>query len=214
MNYHKKLKAFTLAEILIVLGLIGTVIAITIPNLIDRHLVEQRKAGVKKAEAIISKMLLTIQNQNGGTIKGICSDNDNACFKNTVKTDLKYVYECDANVIENGCWNTNYFMDGITPSGAEGSALALSNGTFYLFRWISSSCTNTGNDACGWVAVDINGSKGPNRWGLDTFAFHIQENAVRPYGIGGDTGNVGTCNDSDKGIGSGLGCTTRYLINN
>ena len=44
-------KAFTLAEVLITLGIIGIVAALTLPNLIEEH--QKKETSVKKSDASV-----------------------------------------------------------------------------------------------------------------------------------------------------------------
>ena len=53
-NYFKK--AFTLAEVLITLGIIGVVAAMTLPSLINNIQSKQLEAGLKKQYSIISQV--------------------------------------------------------------------------------------------------------------------------------------------------------------
>lgn len=84
----------------------------------------------------------------------------------------------------------------------EGAAFVAKNGMLVYFRHHSKNC-DWGSSyygytmKCGWIAVDVNGFKNPNRFGKDTFAFSVQENTIKPAGIDGDLGNLRTCNATD-----------------
>ncbi len=71
-----------------------------------------------------------------------------------------------------------------------------------LIRWHSDDCSFTNSDSsnfkCGWIAVDINGFKPPNRIGKDTFGFTIQDNLVKPWGSDGDGVYFISCSTSDN----------------
>lgn len=219
----RHLIAFTIAEVIIVVGILGIIAEATIPVLINNANDAQTKAGVKTAYSILSPAIRQAATDNGGTITGICTDLDNLCFKDLIKPYLSYTKDCDSDVINSGCWLADQFMDG-TPFGINTgftpalSAISLKNGMMVLFRWHNKACTYTSgtttNPKCGWIAVDINGIKGPNRWGKDVFDFHIQDGIVKPAGIPGDAGNYGRCNSTDTGLYSGLGCTSKYLYEN
>ena len=53
----KKQNAFTLAEVLITLGIIGIVSALTIPTLITKYKIKQHEIAFKKADAMIQEAL-------------------------------------------------------------------------------------------------------------------------------------------------------------
>ena len=58
-------RAFTLAEILIALGIIGVVAALTMPILVEKHQKKVFAAKVKQTYAIVSNALITSVAENG-----------------------------------------------------------------------------------------------------------------------------------------------------
>ena len=60
--------AFTLAEVLITLGIIGVIAAITIPNLINNIQERQLKEAWKKEYSVLNQLYQKIANDNGGSI--------------------------------------------------------------------------------------------------------------------------------------------------
>ena len=66
---HKRGKmkkfAFTLAEVLITLGIIGIVAALTLPNLIANHRAKELEAGLKKSSFVIQQALEMANAENG-----------------------------------------------------------------------------------------------------------------------------------------------------
>lgn len=195
--------AFTLAEVLITLGIIGIVAAMTIPTLMNSNNEAQTRTGVKEAYAILSQAMTMAASDNGGTIKGLCADWNNICFKNLIKPALNYTKECDNTPVTDGCWATvkNYDNSAYNTNGYP--AIMLKNGMLVLFRFHTQNCTfvdaTSTNYKCGWVMVDINGLKNPNVIGKDTFYFHAQDGKFLPAGIDGDTGNFLNCTGSETG---------------
>lgn len=61
---HKKF-GFTLAEVLIVLGIVGIIAAITLPSLITNYKVKVLKAHFQKADAVLQQALLKTANEVG-----------------------------------------------------------------------------------------------------------------------------------------------------
>lgn len=62
-------------------------------------------------------------------------------------------------------------------------------------------------NALGWIAVDVNGSKGPNVWGRDVFLFDLIVNkGIIPAG----SESTATCSKTS----SGYGCTAKVLKEN
>lgn len=65
MNYHNTKQAFTLAEVLVTLGVIGVVAAITMPTLMSNHKKSVQKAQFKKAYSLFSNAVFQAQAQMG-----------------------------------------------------------------------------------------------------------------------------------------------------
>ena len=63
--HNKKKSAFTLAEVLITLGIIGIVAAMTLPALIQNYQKKQTVSQLKKAYSVISQALVSSQYDNG-----------------------------------------------------------------------------------------------------------------------------------------------------
>jgi len=220
MNKRYLKKAFILAEVLITLGIIGVIAAITIPTLLQNAEESKAKAGVKVAYSILTQAMTQITSQNNGSIKGICGDWDGKCFKDMFKGAFQYIKECDTSPTANKCWMANNYLDG-TFYNVDGmgsgppSGLVLKNGMLVLFRYHLSDCSfsssSSSNIQCGWIAFDINGFQKPNKWGKDVFNFSVQNGSIKPMGVEGDTGNLRTCNLTDTGDYSGWGCTAKYL---
>ena len=102
---------------------------------------------------------------------------------------------------------------------ADSASLALSDDAGHCDN--SSNNSRSGRDPlvhrCGIFLVDLNGFKGPNQVGRDTFRWHITKQGVFPYGHYDDnayadsTGNA-LCNKTGTGNdGDGYGCTAKIL---
>ena len=213
--------AFTLAEVLITLGIIGVIASLTIPTLLRNTQEAQLKASVKEAYSLINQAMMQAK-LNNDSIKGICAIWDGVCFKNLFKPYLSYTKECDSQIITNGCWATKNYYDGTDYSWVNNAtadapaALVLKNGMLVIFRYHYTNCDYsesgaTSNAGCGWIGFDINGFNKPNTIGKDTFMFSVNESGIKPFGITGDEGNYLTCDKNDTGENSGIGCTAKYL---
>ena len=185
----KKKAAFTLAEVLITLGIIGVVAAMTIPGLIADY---QRKVLVsqfKKSYSNLSNALNLVQAEYGTVyecyntgfggyhtdeckpffdsyLKKIniikeCSDWRNKCHP-TYKNKSE-VLSAGGEVNNNAC---SFDIDSYTTyySLADGSMFALQNNA------------NTINHHQVFSLVDVNGMKGPNKWGYDLYMLTFQRN--------------------------------------
>lgn len=212
---YKIIKAFTLAEVLITLGIIGVVAGMTIPVLMQNIQDAQFKAAMKKNYSIFSGLYERVQVESGSSFSaalGNCSYRDHTCFKNVIKDYLSYVKECDANVSNGICFpSTIYLADKTTTStyfhDAASAGLVLKDGTSVDIFLDYPDCTQsrgTFTDECGWLTIDVNGLKGPNIWGRDIYNVMFYKDRVRPLGTNGD-GYSGSCSTT------GYGCTAQYL---
>lgn len=217
---HLNKKGFTIAEILITLGIIGIVAAMTIPVLLENVQDMQNKIAWKKAYSIIAQASLQVLSENGNTFKNLCGYFDSKCLKDKYAPYLNTSKLCDSS---NGgtygiCWiHTGSYLDGGTLTdnawdGANSRAGAiLNNGTLILFMYqYDTGHKNWAiNPYFGNVYIDVNGFKGPNIISKDIFGLTLYENTIKPFGIPGDEyGHYASTCDSDD---TGWGCSAKYL---
>lgn len=223
MGFSPSIKGFTLAEVLITLGIIGVVAAMTIPTLMQSLETNQYKSAYKKTFATISQAYQFLVAENGGSFVNVlskCSISDQICFKDIFKQKLSYIKDCDSDV-EGVCFpetskvkylNGNFVVNAWGLASSVVSGLILKDGTSIIFRLDDSSCV--GNyfppyaNYCGWISVDTNGLKEPNTWGKDIYIFFIHSDIIRPSSLL----QVGE-NDCNAGSNSGLTCASKYLLN-
>lgn len=198
----KKSFAFTLAEVLITLGVIGVVAALTIPTLMNKIGEQQNRTALKEFYSVLSNASANIRNDNNGTLVGLCSDN--TCFKNLYKNYLATIKECSQGDVNNKCWVTNWKTLDNNPgwdlnSNGDAAGLILKNGIFMTFEWAplngSGACTLDDEGMgiatqCFVSSVDVNGSKPPNKMGYDIFRFYVYADKIRPMGTQEQVGNL------------------------
>lgn len=221
-NNFKVKYAFTLAEVLIVLGVIGIIAEMTIPTLMNNVQDAQMKAGVKTAYTILSQASLMAANDNSGTLTNLwASSYDNVALKNVMIPYLKVIKDCGGTTgaassnspVTNGCWFANTAMDKTAITEFNNYAgVILANGMAVDFRAHDPACTANDN-SCGWAMVDVNGSKPPNTIGKDAFYYYFKASGA--VGSGGDSTCsptiCATCTGAETGNYSGWGCTYNYL---
>jgi len=188
-------KGFTLAEVLITLGIIGVVASLTIPTLMANYQKVQEVAGLKKAYAEITEALRLMANDHGCPDDLKCTNafifGDNETLGNEFKKYFKLAKDCgssyDSNDEKTKCLATSWcnHYDG---SGGREDMNDDQDG-YYNFitadgfgvSLFSYDCADSGwstanlniNQLCADVWVDVNGAKGPNNWGRDIFEFYI-----------------------------------------
>ena len=209
-------KAFTLAEVLITLVVIGIVAAITI-NIIISNQEEAYRSGLKKSASAIQQAFRNAAIDNGGFIP-INYDSDSRDVANMIfKKQMRIAKDCGDVVcnigkkieIKNLTGNDTIFS--INSYVTYDGFVILQDGTFLRVYSVGKSPENMTLSTVSLV-VDVNGIyKGPNRMGKDVF--YLQYNARQDRIIpGGALGNpsMDICDKSDKSW-NGAGCAAIVL---
>ena len=182
--------AFTLAEVLITLGIIGTVAAMTIPTLISNIDKRDRYSGLLKSMSVISEASERIRMENGNSMAGLATDNNT--FMNLFATYLKPIKICNAN--DYSCYLESTDTVHELKGGGYADTYTLkypkivtADGFVSWFYFSNSSCQgvyyqrNGQSEQCGVVYVDINGTKEPNTMGKDIWTISINKYNTTPY---------------------------------
>ena len=223
--------AFTLAEVLITLGIIGVVAAITLPSLIQRNIEKQRVAQLKKAYSELSQAYNLAIAENGAPTEwgmgGMYEEKSHYIMANNMRKFLKLSVDCVDMTAEQtrvNCGHDNLYSD--KPSQyIKGTRrlFVLSDGTLVNIRTYTGLCNfqfGAIKNACGVIKVDLNGATPPNRNGEDIFDIFITRDKLVPEGIDGASHAFEiACNKSIKnpypsyGGGSMFACTAWVLYN-
>lgn len=219
-------KAFTLAEVLITLGIIGVVAAMTMPSLIAEHRERETVAKLKKVYSTLQQAyILAIQEHespenwdwgNPGKFESAAkimdilipylsvnkSCRDGRCFPDVTYRRL------------NGTNHTNYYK------GNNIATFILNDGTALLL-YSAGVCTLNNNnpdgtkkDNCGFIYADLNGKSLPNQFGKDIFGFVLDVKGIYPFGMEDYTYPFSTsCNRKKDSYLNGLGCTVWVIQN-
>lgn len=206
--------AFTLAEILITLIIIGVVSSIVIPSIIADTQQAELKEVWKKTFAVVDQATKLMIMDNGGSMQGICLDWDETCITQKYAKYLMISKICNSSEGPGNCWNANgvvKFPNDWGSYNASTQSLALTNGTFITINWGKSSCGLTGWNGnvpkCALIAFDVNGFKGPNLVGKDVFQSYITKTGIVPSGVDGGKLDGYTCTIEN----GNLGCAATYL---
>jgi len=218
---------FTLAEVLITLGIIGIVAAMTIPTLMNQTNQLESITALKKANSVLTSALRLNAMDNGGDLAN--SFTDVSDFKDKLASNLKILKDCNGTGIGT-CWPSSTkklnnssdivsawttFLNG-DPSVilADGSSLHFdyTNGDpNCLSGWSGESLVS---DVCMVIMVDVNGLKPPNVLGKDTFRFFVKNNATLvPFGAS-STDSMYNPDTDCLPTGTGSGCTAKYILDN
>ncbi|MFR1671757.1 MAG: prepilin-type N-terminal cleavage/methylation domain-containing protein [Candidatus Gastranaerophilaceae bacterium] len=233
MEYHVKRYAFTLAEVLITLGIIGIVAAMTMPSLIQNHQVKSTVSRLKKVNSVLNQAYLFIRQNDGEFQDWYTGDAPNFLFYKYeyniqgLEKFAKYMKpvklctsgtSCNPSGTKYLSGNKCHDLDSNYPS------MELPDGTIIYYANYFSDCgTSVGQlheRLCGYIYVDINGKTKPNTIGKDVFCFHMAKNYIVPCGIEGDpqkpfspADDIYSGNDACTLTNGGGGCTAWVLHN-
>ena len=155
-------QAFTLAEVLITLGIIGIVAAMTLPSVINSAQNLQYKSAYKKAYSEFSQALMI--SLNNGEIISRTQAYDSIATEsewNALKSKFKIVKECEPKELYS-CWAQGDTFNGM-PNTGYGKAFVDEAGRSWALYFSSENI----------YFVDINGYKKPNIFGKDRFIFFL-----------------------------------------
>ena len=194
--------AFTLAEVLITLGIIGVVAALTLPSLIQHNIEKQRVTQLKKAYSELSQAYNFAVEEYGSPTEwgmtGMYDEQSHYIMASNMKKFLKLSEDCvdmsdsEAKKVcgQEGKVGKSYDQNAIRINTFKrnGRSLILSDGTTLAFRVYSGRCNfqyGAIKNVCGNITVDVNGSKYPNQVGEDQFGIYFTKEKLVPAGIKG-----------------------------
>ncbi|MBQ3311578.1 type II secretion system protein [bacterium] len=193
--------AFTLAETLIVMGIIGVVAALTIPNVNKNTGEAEKVAKFKKLYAELNEAHNRATAIYGPVEKWFVNDDNSyvwsARYFNRISEFLKIQKNC-------GCYNArcgvtattgcmyndgngkykylygseqNYLFDGTSYPRA-----ILANGASFMVDVVFKLCNADDKQInCGYLHLDIDGpNKGKHTWGIDFFQLEITKEGIKP----------------------------------
>jgi prepilin-type N-terminal cleavage/methylation domain-containing protein len=207
-------KAFTLAEVLITLGIIGVVSAITISTLVQKYQEKVLVESLKQTYSIFSQAYLMAINENGNPEYWDIGSRDTVHGANKlydiIVPHLKRAKDCKTKT---DCFATNYkslFGESYIWQPMTHSVYSrgvLENGTSFLF-WSGGTGCKTDN-ICGTLKVDVNGLKNPNRAGVDFFSFRLmKDGSINPTYSSTPLDSYGEfCKYNDTSNKNGVVCT-------
>lgn len=218
----KKSLAFTLAEVLIVIAVVGIVAEMVFPALSDSYQKGQYVAGLVKARSAFQQAMTLLANDNN-------CPNDLSCTglfgsSTTLGTNIVKYFNIakDCGTSTAGCWPASFNLNYDGSSGTTTDLTA--SASYYKFMTVdgmswgvqgidatcatnySAGATTTfgyGTSVCANVFVDINGIKPPNRRGRDVFMFYISDKGPSLYPAGGS--DIGSTAQTTYGYWVSLG---------
>ena len=231
MKITKINKAFTLAEVLITLGIIGVVAALTLPDLINNTKHKELEAALKEGYSILLQGLNRMNadlvypptpdayfNPSKGSgnfynefIKyfkviydcGVLNPDQTLCFSrnSNISDDINYANDLTYKTYTNKPLNTGIFDDG---------QFVLANGMLVILE-----NPNTISSSHILISIDVNGKKkGPNKLGYDLFTFQLMSDGkLLPIGAEGTkySDEEQYCSKNSNNNVNGLACAYKAL---
>ncbi len=231
MRYKLKRSAFTLAEVLVTLGILGVVAAMTMPTLIGGTKPKELEAQFKEAHSILSQATVSVVDEKGIGLRKTFATYNGKVYANASEIinsfydKLKIAGTCTYNgkVMNYNKSTDNPYVD----LGTVRPNKLLPNGMCFQVVICGGNINLT---------VDINGAgKRPNALGQDIFNFYIDDNdTLQPKkmsklytdeeveeiakndkpGVNMTSPQAGNpCSSKSNQRGNGLGCAYYALIN-
>lgn len=187
--------AFTLAEVLITLGIIGIVAAMTLPALKAKHEKIETVTRLKTAYSVINQAFKMAEAKNGDIDSWAEWDDAELIIKKYIIPEIKGAkyYGLAQKSTLALCYDKNFKLHNAqTDNSSQYTWLDDVYITTPFIRNITGSLAFTNGICIGLnpvradngqkIFVDINGMKGPNKAGYDLFFFVIVNNSIKPYG--------------------------------
>ncbi len=201
--FYFSLHAFSIAEVLLTLGIISVVAAMTIPTLMNNIQDNQYKVAYKKAYSILTQAFTSAKSQE--LLINTDATNGNNLNVLAIMNQLKTTKKC-TNYNNSSCWNSNGEQFGRTYAPIDGRPST----ELYSFIDASGMAWTVIEVQQGRIAVDTNGFKKPNQWGKDRFVFHLYSGETKASfsEISGIPTTVWPYSDNHSQVCTGNACGT------
>lgn len=218
-------KAFTLAETLVTLGIIGIVAAMTIPNMVANYKANILHTQLVKAYSILQQALQKMQNDTGMIInsKNFGGNLANSSSGTFMKNFREYFINLRACKNRDCLNNTFIDEEGNLQAGTQKyktynnasqyiSATFFDDGQSILTDGMLILIENYTSEIL--ITIDINGLyQKPNRWGHDLFTFQVDEKTGKllPMGAPNTRYDQTYCSTTSNNTYNGIACTYKAL---
>lgn len=188
-------KAFTLAEVLITLVIIGVIAAITVPTIIADANQKAFEARARKVYSTLTNAM-TIAKSRGADFEFEVSNDSNQNMKDWYDKYLKALITMKTCYDKMGCWHEGdtrgldgkvvYYNRPQIGVGANIITAVLNDGSFInidaygkasIYNYFGTRITSKSGLV---IFFDVNGAKKPNVLGKDIFVAVFSENGVMP----------------------------------
>lgn len=218
-----KFIGFTIAEVLITLGIIGLIAALTIPSLMNSANDKETVTNLKKIYSILKQAYALAENDIGNPTSWFNGNatHDNIATLGTLIPYLKISKDCNSSDAGQGCFKPGEMYKNLSGNWGViddwGYSIRLADGMIIHRNRGNSTCSDNHSSnpnsviyaGCAVLDVDINGLEGPNQLGRDTFQFYLTKSGIFPVGLPEDE----DYSFDDTCIARGDGCTAWVIYN-
>lgn len=228
---NKKKLAFTLAEVLITLGIIGIVAAMTIPTLINKKQKAEIETQLKENYSIIQQSLKMAENDDIAIDSYLAEDIESvkSWFYTNLAPYMKYSHVC---FNAEGCWqsmgptktlagsvarynqtNIGVGYNIVTIKLNNGANISFdSYGTNDIKTLLGRNCTY--EDKALGIFIDVNGDRKPNIIGKDIYVAVWTDKGLLPAGIDETEATVDSnCSSTANTVNAGYYCLLKVKNN-
>ena len=190
---------FTLAEVLITLGIIGVVAALTIPTLMTAHKKHVTAAKLKRAVSSINQAIKLSESENGEVENWDRTLPQNEFIDKYFRPYMKITQVCnpvtDCGYKSDAPWT---YMNGTTnglyshPNFGDRTPFLTMDGFMYTYSIFPNDSDLIMSNNNRIIIVDINGAEKPNQFGKDVFFLYRieEEDSIIPYGADKTDGEI------------------------
>lgn len=226
LKNKETLYAFTLAEVLLTLVIVGIVAALTIPSLLFSVQKQKLVSNLQIAHNILSQSTKMLVTDNNGDLTGLY--NNSSDLINSYSAYIKFTRQCAPNQGIGECFPSNAVSQKLS-GGSINPGNTVFDNTYraiginkicYLFISAGASCSGANykedgvnNSQCGDIYVDVNCSDSPNTLGRDIFIFRLGRYSIVANGLPGTniTPDAG-CEPTNTGVWSGQSCAAKIML--
>ena len=207
--------AFTLAEILLTLIIIGVIAALTVPSMKKVSEENSYASSAKKAYSVLTSVIKQIKAEEGPvkmwdlddaeSIANLIKSKFNVSEDSSVAYDIQYL-------------NGQSAQEELAPMFESTVSFYTVDGMLWSINSVTPACelsTSDYTNSCINVVVDINGQNPPNTVGVDVFGYYVTSRHILPYGSAGlddiQEGQDAVTTASCAKDGTGWGCSSMIL---
>lgn len=214
-------KAFTLTELLVALGIVGAIAALSVPSLLtsinNRLLATQFKSITGSIQQLIFDQMVANKTKNlldtdfsdpaklltnaNFSIAKTCPTPAKDCWKTTQDDNGKLIKYRSINGTEG------------TPGGSTYASILIQSGAIVSYSLLTKTAyyADATDEVIGDVCVDVNANDGPNIWGRDYYCFLVtRKGKISPINLDKTLAEkIAQCR-----IGSANHCAAALIENN